>query len=30
VIVYDGESTWVEGLALVGLYAIIAATFWWG
>jgi Ca2+:H+ antiporter len=30
VIVYDGESTWVEGLALIGLYAILAASFWWG
>ena len=30
VIVFDGESTWVEGLALVSLYAVIAATFWWG
>jgi Ca2+:H+ antiporter len=30
IIVYDGESTWVEGMALVGLYAVIAATFWWG
>jgi Ca2+:H+ antiporter len=30
VIVYDGESTWIEGLALIGLYAIIAASFWWG
>ena len=30
VIIYDGESTWVEGLALVGLYALIAAAFWWG
>jgi Ca2+:H+ antiporter len=29
-ITYDGESTWVEGLALIGLYAIIAAAFWWG
>jgi Ca2+:H+ antiporter len=29
-IVYDGESTWLEGLALVGLYVIIAASFWWG
>ncbi len=29
-IVYDGESTWLEGLALMGLYAIIAAAFWWG
>jgi Ca2+:H+ antiporter len=30
IIVYDGESTWIEGVALVGLYAIIAASFWWG
>lgn len=30
IIVYDGESTWVEGAALVGLYAILAASFWWG
>jgi Ca2+:H+ antiporter len=29
-ITYDGESTWVEGLALIGLYVIIAASFWWG
>ena len=28
--IYDGESTWLEGAALVGLYCIIAATFWWG
>jgi Ca2+:H+ antiporter len=30
VIVFDGESTWLEGVALVGLYALIAASFWWG
>jgi Ca2+:H+ antiporter len=30
VIIYDGESTWLEGLALIGLYVIIAASFWWG
>lgn len=30
VITYDGESTWLEGLALVGLYAILAVSFWWG
>jgi Ca2+:H+ antiporter len=30
VITYDGESTWLEGLTLVGLYAIIAVSFWWG
>ncbi len=29
-IVYDGESTWLEGLALIGLYIIIAGAFWWG
>jgi len=29
-IVFDGESTWLEGLALIGLYGIIAASFWWG
>jgi Ca2+:H+ antiporter len=30
VVVLDGESTWLEGAALVGLYAMIAASFWWG
>jgi Ca2+:H+ antiporter len=29
-VVFDGESIWPEGLALVGLYCIIAAAFWWG
>jgi Ca2+:H+ antiporter len=29
-VVYDGESTWLEGFALMGLYAIVAAGFWWG
>jgi Ca2+:H+ antiporter len=29
-VVYDGESTWEEGAVLVGLYAVIAASFWWG
>jgi Ca2+:H+ antiporter len=29
-IVYDGESNWLEGVALIGLYAIIALSFWWG
>jgi Ca2+:H+ antiporter len=28
-VVYDGESTWSEGLVLVGLYVVIAASFWW-
>ncbi len=30
VIIYDGESTWLEGLSLIGLYGIIAVSFWWG
>ena len=30
VIIYDGESTWLEGMALIGLYGIIIASFWWG
>jgi Ca2+:H+ antiporter len=29
-IVYDGESNWLEGVALVGLYIMIAVSFWWG
>jgi Ca2+/H+ antiporter len=29
-IVFDGESTWLEGLALLGLYLIIAASVWYG
>jgi len=29
-IVFDGESTYVEGLALIGLYVIIAASVWYG
>jgi Ca2+:H+ antiporter len=30
VIIYDGEYTWIEGVALIGLYCILAAAFWWG
>lgn len=30
VIIYDGESNWIEGLTLMGLYGIIAVSFWWG
>jgi Ca2+:H+ antiporter len=30
VIVLDGESNWLEGVALIVLYAIIAGAFWWG
>jgi Ca2+:H+ antiporter len=29
-VVFDGESIWLEGLALIGLYFILAAAFWWG
>lgn len=29
-IVFDGESIWLEGLALISLYCLIAAAFWWG
>ncbi len=29
-ITFDGESTWTEGAAMVGLYGVIAAAFWWG
>ena len=30
IIVYDGESIWLEGLALIGLYVMLAVSFWWG
>jgi Ca2+:H+ antiporter len=30
VIVFDGESTWLEGAALLALYVVIATAFWWG
>ncbi len=30
IIVNDGETIWLEGIALIGLYCIIAASFWWG
>jgi Ca2+:H+ antiporter len=30
VVIYDGEYTWIEGVALVGLYCILSASFWWG
>jgi len=29
-IIFDGRSNWLEGVALVGLYVVIAAAFWWG
>jgi Ca2+:H+ antiporter len=30
VVVFDGESTWLEGVCLVGLYLVVATAFWWG
>lgn len=27
---FDGESNWLEGAALIAIYVIIAASFWWG
>jgi Ca2+:H+ antiporter len=30
VVVFDGESTWLEGVALVALYGICATAFFWG
>jgi Ca2+:H+ antiporter len=29
-VTFDGESDWMEGAALIALYVIIAASFWWG
>jgi Ca2+:H+ antiporter len=29
-VIIDGESDWLEGSALVGLYVVVAASFWWG
>ncbi|WP_433081458.1 hypothetical protein ACQP1P_46125 [Dactylosporangium sp. CA-052675] len=29
-IVFDGESTWLEGATLIALYCIIGAVCWWG
>lgn len=29
-VVEDGDSTWFEGAALLGLYVAIATAFWWG
>lgn len=30
VVVYDGEYSWLEGVALIALYVIVAGAFWWG
>jgi Ca2+:H+ antiporter len=29
-VVVDGESTWLEGATLIGLYVVVATAFWWG
>ena len=29
-VVEDGDSTWFEGAALLGLYVAVATAFWWG
>ncbi|HEX7341838.1 MAG TPA: calcium/proton exchanger [Rhodanobacteraceae bacterium] len=29
-ITVDGKSNWIEGAALLAVYAIIATAFWWG
>src|SRR5437764_860910 len=29
-IIIDGESVWLEGAALLGLYVVVATSFWWG
>ncbi len=29
-ITFDGESNWMEGATLIGLYGVIATSFWWG
>lgn len=29
IVVYDGEYTWLEGVALLALYGIVAASVWW-
>jgi Ca2+:H+ antiporter len=30
IIVADGETIWLEGVTLIGLYGIIAISLWWG
>ena len=29
-LVSDGTSDWLEGATMIGLYILIAASFWWG
>jgi Ca2+:H+ antiporter len=28
--IFDGRSNWLEGVALIALYLVIAVGFWWG
>jgi Ca2+:H+ antiporter len=28
--IFDGRSNWLEGVALIALYVVIASAFWWG
>jgi Ca2+:H+ antiporter len=30
IVIYDGEYSWLEGVSLMALYAIVATAFWWG
>jgi len=30
IVVFDGESSWLEGSALLALYGVLASAFWWG
>lgn len=30
IITVDGESNWLEGASLIGVYGVIATSFWWG
>lgn len=29
-VTFDGEWTWLEGVALLALYSLVAASVWWG
>jgi len=29
-LIFDGRSNWLEGVALIALYLVIAVSFWWG
>jgi Ca2+:H+ antiporter len=29
-LISDGESDWLEGSAMIGLYVLVATAFWWG